>query len=171
MINAEKFEAKCEEIIAKYNMRVDWDNSPILGLVWDGDLDADAEAIVRGADVSHLRKYIKNRPAILARKAAQAKPATAPETAPATLTLEEQKAEIRKAESKLYAWEKDVAKRREKDENLWSVDLRPNFETPEQLRAKYPEAAKALDDERKADAEKWAELKKAAYGVKDPWNL
>ena len=169
MINREKFEERCEDIVTKYNVRIDWDTSPITGFVWDGELDLDASALLTSADAGEVRKYIKNRDKILARKAA-ANPEPKTELAPAPLTLEEQKAEIRKAESKLYAWEKDVEKRRAKDENLWSADLRPNFETPEQLRAKYPEAAKALDAERKADAEKWAELKKSVYRS-DVWNM
>lgn len=167
MINREKFEERCETIIAKFNVRVDWDANPITGFVWDGELDLDASALLTSADASEVRKYIKNRDKILARKAAQME---VKQEAPKTLSLDEQKAEIRKAESRLYQWEKDIAKRRAADENLWSVDLRPNFETPEQVRAKYPEAAKALDAERKADAEKWAELKKNVYGG-NIWNM
>jgi len=85
-------------------------------------------------------------------------------------TIEEQIKLICKAESELEKWESDFA-RRMGDESLSSIILPKPSPSVDEVRAKYPEAAKALDEERKADAEKWAELKKAAYGVKNPWNL
>lgn len=85
-------------------------------------------------------------------------------------TIEEQIKLICKAERELEKWESEFA-RRMGDESMSSIILPKPSPSVDEVRAKYPEAAKALDAERKADAEKWAELKKAAYGVKDPWNL
>ena len=167
MINREKFEAKCEAIVSKYNMRVDWDASPIIGLVWDGELDADAEAIVRGADVTHLRKYIARRPSIMARKAAQAQPATALE-APATLTLEEQIKAIKAAEAALARWHDDFA-RRMQDESLSSTI--PAAPSVDAVRKQYPEAAAELDARRAKAAEERAKANSERVAKIDPWNL
>lgn len=85
-------------------------------------------------------------------------------------TIEEQIKLICKAERELEKWESEFA-RRMGDESLSSIILPKPSPSVDEVRAKYPEAAKALDAERKADAEKWAELQKSAYGVKNPWNL
>ena len=166
MINREKFEERCEALIAKYNVRVDWDANPITGFVWDGELDLDASALLTSADASEVRKYIKNRDKILARKAAQAKPETAQETAPATLTLEEQMAAIKTREaerSKVWA---ENRRRMERGTSVFLAE--PSVE---EVRKQYPEAAAELDARRaKAEAEAKAE-RAARIANLDPWNL
>ena len=168
MINQKAFEARCEAIVSKYNMRVDWDASPITGLVWDGELDADADAIVRGSDAGYLRKYIARRPAILARKAAQAQPATAPESATATLTLDEQIKAIKAAEAALERWHDDFA-RRMQDESLSSTI--PAAPSVDAVRAKYPEAAAELDARRAKAAAERAKAEAERVAKIDMWNL
>lgn len=165
MINREKFEERCEALITKYNVRIDWDASPITGFVWDGELDLDASALLTSADAGEVRKYIKNRDKILARKAAaNLEPKTEP--APATLTLEEQIAAIKTREaerSKVWA---ENRRRMERGTSVFLAE--PSVE---EIRKQYPEAAAELDARRAKEEEEAKAERAARIANLDPWNL
>lgn len=160
--------SKIEKIVSKYNVRIDWDASPITGLTWEGEPD-NGERVQLVDHRRDVKEYLEYRESFLALLAAETEAVKAEaEAAPTELTLEEQIAEIRKVEAaRRRHWEEE--ERRWHDENLSSIH-RPE-PSVDAVRAKYPEAAKELDARRAKAAEEAKKARAERVSKIDPWNL